>query len=113
MWTLRTARAFVAKLQPKLKAVGWFAAIGGGVLNRGTSDHDLDLILVPYDSNVQDLTAVRAVLQSMDGGWDQLADVERVQKYWREKGSLDRKHVEVWLDDRKRRIDLIVPSILT
>lgn len=53
MWTLEEAVALVRQIQPTLHASRWHVALGGGVLNKGTSQKDLDLYFFPFDSNVR------------------------------------------------------------
>jgi hypothetical protein len=50
MWTLDEARAVVGILQPHVKPLGYHVALGGGVLNRGYSDKDVDLYFLPLDN---------------------------------------------------------------
>lgn len=49
MWTLERALGFVRKLQPLTRLYGYHLCVGGGVVNTGTSDKDLDLYLLPLD----------------------------------------------------------------
>lgn len=46
-WTLATARTFIRKLQKPCMESGYYIALAGGVLNRGHSNQDLDLVAVP------------------------------------------------------------------
>lgn len=45
--TLKTALAYIRDLQPRVMDAGWCILLGGGVLNRGWSDHDVDLLAYP------------------------------------------------------------------
>lgn len=49
MWTLSKAQLLVVALQPKLHDMGWHVALGGGVLTKGESRHDLDLYVLPMN----------------------------------------------------------------
>lgn len=43
MWTLEQALVIIRLLQPKVYSMGWHLCLGGGVLNKGVSNKDLDL----------------------------------------------------------------------
>lgn len=46
-WDLNKALVLIRSLQPGCNERGYYVALGGGVLNNGYSDHDLDLLLMP------------------------------------------------------------------
>lgn len=109
MWTLRKALRFIRKIQPELMKRGWYCSLAGGVLNKGESKHDLDLVMVPMCSLIQEIECVRAVMR--ENGFELMADHEKIHRHWAKKGSYDRKHVEAWWDwDKDLRIDVIIPS---
>jgi hypothetical protein len=47
-WTLDEARALVNELQGRMWALRHHIALGGSVLNHGTSEKDLDLYVLPF-----------------------------------------------------------------
>lgn len=47
MWTLEDGLAVVRSLQPLTRQFNYHVALGGGVLNQGYSDKDLDLYFLP------------------------------------------------------------------
>lgn len=47
VWTLEAALVFVRAYQPRVMGAGWCLMLGGGVLNRGLSINDLDLLAYP------------------------------------------------------------------
>ena len=49
MWTLDEALVLVRELQPQLTQFEYHVALGGGVLNKGKSDNDLDLYFISFD----------------------------------------------------------------
>ena len=49
MWTREAAAEVIALLQPLTRQFGYHLALGGGVLNNGHSDKDLDLYFLPLD----------------------------------------------------------------
>lgn len=59
-WTLEDALRYIRALQPVAMEAGWCILLGGGVLNKGWSDSDLDLLAYPRvaDSSVEDLLEV-------------------------------------------------------
>lgn len=52
MWTLDQALVLIRTLQPELHNRGYHMALGGGVLNAGRSDKDLDLYVFPFDRSL-------------------------------------------------------------
>jgi hypothetical protein len=50
MWTLDEALEVIRALQPITRDYSYHLALGGGVLNKGTSDKDLDLYFLPLDN---------------------------------------------------------------
>lgn len=49
-WSLPLALVLIKELQPKVKAYNYHLALGGSVLNNGSSDKDLDLYFLPLDN---------------------------------------------------------------
>lgn len=56
MWTLDEALTLIRQIQPNLHVSRWHVALGGGVLNKGQSQKDLDLYFLPFDANVTMIT---------------------------------------------------------
>lgn len=46
-WTLNDALEFIRDRQAGAEAAGYYLALAGGVLNRGSSFNDLDVVAVP------------------------------------------------------------------
>ena len=67
LWTLDTAVAFVREHQPHVMHLGYYIALGGGVLNKGWSDNDLDLVVVCRDIN-SEISMVTKYFASLLGG---------------------------------------------
>lgn len=107
MWTLPQAIEFINEITPQIKEVGYGIALAGGVLLRGESNTDLDLILYPMSTANQNLGLLHTKLQHL--GLELKKDKSQVRKIWKSKGSLDLKHVEVWAYNDKR-IDLFFLS---
>jgi hypothetical protein len=113
IWTIGQAIALVRDLEPHLAEVGWHVALAGGVLLRGESAHDLDLVVYPHDSTSVDRSLRTATLRAL--GWKRKMLPIAVRRHWREKGSRDTKRVEIWsvpegpygARGRYRRVDLI------
>ena len=51
VWEIEEALELIRKIQPKIMAAGYYLALGGGVVNKGWSDNDLDLVAVPRSEN--------------------------------------------------------------
>jgi hypothetical protein len=49
MWTRETAFQFLEPLEKFLADNGYHCALGGGVMYKGTSDKDLDVIVYPHN----------------------------------------------------------------
>lgn len=47
-WTLDGALALVRDIQPSIKPFQYHVLLGGGVLNKGYSEKDLDLYFLPF-----------------------------------------------------------------
>lgn len=102
-------RRLSAHLAPIKVEVG----LAGGVLKRGFSDHDLDIILFPTRKNIKvSLPTIHDHLQSF--GLDLLKTSCQVKEKWRMKfgGSSDTKHVEIWIDPTGRQIDFFYLDLL-
>lgn len=69
MWTLEESLDVVRSLQPVVKPLGYHVVIGGGVVNKGYSEKDLDLYFLPLDDNTRDGKAVVKHLNSIWGDW--------------------------------------------
>lgn len=48
-WTRETAFNFLVPLEAKLAAEGYHCALAGGVMYKGSSTKDLDVIVYPHD----------------------------------------------------------------
>lgn len=49
VWTIEVALGLIRALQPECRAYGYHLALGGGVLNKGESEKDLDLYFLPMN----------------------------------------------------------------
>jgi len=50
-WTLKEATELIAAQQPTAKEHGYHICLGGGVLNKGESEKDLDLYFLPMENH--------------------------------------------------------------
>lgn len=73
MWTREEALRVVTWLEPKLAENGFHVALAGGVLTKGTSKKDLDLIVYPHTAGGSDQKPVRDV-------WELLKEWLRVER---------------------------------
>jgi hypothetical protein len=68
MWGLSDALEVVRALQPKAHSVDYHIALAGGVLNKGTSTKDLDLVFLPMvNDHVPPITPVVEMLMKEFG----------------------------------------------
>lgn len=97
MWTIDDALALIRKTRLEVFNLGYTLELGGGVLQNGFSDSDLDLVLVPRadtDEPKEILEVCRRFI-----GFEVLS--------WREK-----KHLSIQrISDGRRLIDLIFVNV--
>lgn len=72
-WRMDDALGIIRDFQPRVRPLGYHIVLGGGVLNKGQSDKDLDLYFLPLDYGA---TA------SADARRDRL--VTLLKSYWEE-----------------------------
>lgn len=106
MWTLEEVQKLIKGLEVYSTSYGWHFALAGGVLRKGSSDHDLDLIAYPRTSTNSDRNDLRYLLTCQ--GWQLRVPKKEMHGHWKAKGSKDRKHVEVWQTSDGRRVDLFI-----
>ncbi len=106
MWTLQSALEFIAELSPLVREVGYELALAGSVLKSGGSNNDLDIIVFPTTTAHQHVEALELALRFF--GLKKRFTREFVQGKWREGGSTDEKHVEIWYDSLDRRVDIFL-----
>jgi len=103
-WTLSEATALLQGIAPGLLVRGFAVGLTGSVLTKGSSQHDLDIVVYPMQSTMDtDWEVARDTL--IASGFVCLITADDVRKAWRRKGSLDMKSVEVWTFN-KRRVDV-------
>ncbi len=103
-WKLEEAVELCARLSVALSTAGYAVGLTGSVLIHGKSRKDLDLIIYPLTTQTQ---RTRWTLHEtlVRFGMDIRVPKEQVHEAWRNSGSKDTKHVEVW-DYCGRRVDL-------
>ncbi len=105
-WILEDGLVFVRMLVPLVTEAGCSIALGGSVLKRGSSDKDIDIILHPLVSNRGSFEWKDKAKKALEtGGLKLMHSVEVVHAKWRKQGSIDEKHVEVWVYEG-RRVDV-------
>ena len=68
MWSLESALPLVVRnLQPDTRQFNYHLALGGGVLNTGRSDKDVDLYLLPLD--VDETPDTEGLVRYLDALW--------------------------------------------
>jgi hypothetical protein len=104
-WSFDQAILFVRMLEQTLAPI-YHVALFGSVLQRGWSNHDLDVMILPHNATELDETYLREQLKQF--GMRLVISAERVHTVWRSKGSTDTKHVEIYRYDGKR-VDVFLP----
>lgn len=99
MWDLESARSFVALIHPKAFESGYNLHIGGGVLLRGYSDNDLDVVAIPRPNKPN--PHPRALFSQM---WD--LGMKRVKDF-----QVGNRFVYKWVSQKKKNVDLIVVDL--
>lgn len=66
MWTLLKALTLIRGTQETAKGYGYHICLGGGVLNKGVSNKDLDLYFIPLINDGMD---PKGLVQSLEIGW--------------------------------------------
>lgn len=61
-WGLDDALTLVRQLQKEVRPFGYHIALGGGVLNKGMSEKDLDLYFLPLVEHAQNYTKMMYLL---------------------------------------------------
>jgi hypothetical protein len=98
LWTLEQACLFCARLHEHLILFGYDIGLAGGVLLRGKSEKDIDIIIYPLKKISSNFNAMRASLPDFGLKFVRLPNENLGYPD-------DGKHVEVWEFEGKR-IDL-------
>lgn len=73
-WTLDNAVGIVRALQQDTRKFGFHLCLGGGVLNRGWSEKDVDLYFLPLD-NPQYTTSYDELIKWLESMWGQATKI--------------------------------------
>lgn len=107
MWSMDAALAFIRELQPALHSRLYHVAMGGGVLNKGFSEKDLDLYLFPFDNAVYE--PILPYLEELWGPSTPLSsEINREERGYPQDMNFKTK-VKFFLMDG-RRIDLFITN---
>lgn len=109
-WTLAEALPFVKSLREALIPIGFGVGLTGSLLYRGTSEKDIDIVLYPLGhpeppKEIIDLSSLYCALDAL--GMSCYMDRAATTQTWRDIGSQDTKHVEIW-SHGGRRVDLMI-----
>ena len=99
MWTLNEGIAEAQLLDPLLRPHNAFVALTGGVLHRGSSTKDLDLVIIPLKNRLT-LRQYIKISKILSKRYNKLHHVVNTAKYG------DDKYVEVYYTHDKKRIDV-------
>ena len=110
MWTLDEALTLIRKLNPLALKNGFSIALGGSVLHEGSSEKDLDLIVIPLNGECYDINKFRGMLEH-SAGWERKAAPYLVKIQWfKHSRSTDSKNVEIWRTPSGNRVDIFYVS---
>jgi hypothetical protein len=102
-WTLDEALDFVRCLQLHLAQLFYGVGLTGSVVMKGESTNDLDVIIFPWTTTEQSYSSL--MLAFREHGMRRRFSRPSVQRTWIQRGSHDKKHVEIWVHER-RRVDI-------
>ena len=104
MWTLESALAFIRDLDVETRKVEWNTALAGGVLLKGESYKDLDIVFYPMSVNEDspDRNDLLMTLNACGMRACKFADGKDAKPYNCE------KDVEIWEDAIGRRVDIFI-----
>lgn len=104
LWTITEALELCRRVIPVLKDAGFSVGLTGSLIRQECSQHDVDLIVYPFQSSQNtDFSRAKATLEKF--GMKPVYNREQVTAHWRKKGSLDEKWVEIW-DFNGKRVDV-------
>lgn len=90
-WTINQAISFIKTLNEMILEHGYHAGIIGSVINNGTSNHDLDIVILPFSSDGKhpevSKTGIRNYLVKLGATYNDNPDYEPAE------GDLER---EIW-----------------
>lgn len=105
MWNIISSYLLFRNIDSRLRDRGWFAGLSGGVICRGYSNHDMDIIVVPFDKSNYNVDTVNQILCSL--GMNRTHKSEEMIQNWRKKGLNDTKFVESYRTKTNKRVDVI------
>ena len=80
LWTLEQALLVVRFLQPLTRAAHYHLALGGGVINAGQSDKDIDLYFLPLENLPDNMVAepdkMKSILDAFYGAGEPIIHAE-------------------------------------
>lgn len=74
-WKLEEGLNLIRALQGRVREFGYHIALGGGVLNNGTSDKDLDLYFLPLENDSIAKGNIDGLLDWLAGLWGEPAAI--------------------------------------
>ena len=79
LWTLEQGVGLVRFLQPLTRRVSYHLAIGGGVINNGSSTKDVDLYFLPLDNleNQPEPDQMKGILDAIYGMGVPIVDTDK------------------------------------
>ncbi len=107
MWTIENGLKLVRALQPLTREFNYHLALGGGVLNKGESEKDLDLYFLPMGgfniNGAEQKPNPDGMRKLLDKFWGVGKDISK--DYGNEKGY---KHAVKYMRNGTQRIDVFI-----
>src|SRR4051812_49394936 len=87
LWSQKSARVFVRKLEAWLAPIGYHVGLTGSCLYGGGTGKDIDVIVYPHCSGFNNWSGVENNLEAF--GLKQTHNAAQLRKIWADKGSAD------------------------
>lgn len=109
MWTLEQGLEVLRRINPLVRPHGYYTALTGGVLFKGESDKDLDIVLLPMGAQLSwDMrAAIDAINQTLEPELALLAHGGALG----EVGCETERVVLVFFAPGNKRVDLFLPGV--
>ena len=97
-WTLEMALVVIRALQQETRQFHYHLCLGGGVMNNGRSEKDLDLYFLPLGDGEPDLAGIQRWLDEMWGKGEDLGEYNNVAPYvYRRKYKYGEQRIDVFV----------------
>ena len=77
MWTLEQGVLLVCTIQQESRQFGYHVCLGGGVINAGYSDKDVDIYMLPLDHDQATFTDADGAIEWLESLWGPSAKINQ------------------------------------